>query len=300
MIKRIALIAFVALLLGVGSIGYAQSDPALLAAVTQAFDQTRASASLHIETQSLVVRDGGRGQQSSSTWDMTAVEAGWNLSGSQTTVLQMGEIQIETTMQYKVVDGVTYMNLDGVQGMPGGQGTQELPQGWFVLTDDGMNPPMFGQVENLANQALGGLEFPISAESVTAIVELPGDTLNGQAMRIYQLSLDAQALLSFGRGGFGGMPPVGGQNAPPTDGQNMPPGGGQRPDFGQALDPSAIQITFAVYVGQDDGLIHRIYSVIETAFSGSDGAQSTTTATVVSDFTVPAQAIEIAAPEVSA
>ncbi len=322
---RLVFAALIALLLGTFGAAQAQSavDPTLLASITQAFDQTRASTSLHIESQQLIARESSEfamQAQSSASWTLAAGTAGWNLSGAQTTLTQFGDTPTESTIEYVVLDGVTYLNLDGVQMGGGGQDAQTLPQGWFEVSAEIGDPaqtPMRGiaSTENLAVQAFGGLIYPITAESVTSVVELPSDTIDGQTMQVYQISLDAQfvidsdasALLSIGggMGGFaGGAPPRGdgdaAQGQPPTDAQGQPPTGdqGQPPTGDQAIDPANVRITFAVYIGQDDGLVHRIYSVIEIVTNRDDSSQTTTTS--IHDYSAFNQPAEITAPAVGA
>ncbi len=317
--KHLLVIALVLCAFGAVS---AQStvDPALSSAITQAFDQTRAAASLHIETQQLVAvqnADFTMQTQSSASWSLAAGASGWNLSGSQTTLMQFGDTPTESTTETIVIDGVTYMNLDAAQMggfAPGGgqdQTTQTQPQGWFEVTaaDDASGQPRMSgaaNTDNLAAQAFGALMFPVTAESITAVAELPADTIDGQAMRVLQISVSAQSVIdsdasvllrTSGMGGAG-APPTGDQGQPPGDGQGQPPtdAQGQPPTGDQTLDPANVQITFAVYIGQDDGLIHRIYSVIEIAANRDDGSQTVTTTTSIHDYSAFNQPVEIAAP----
>ncbi len=337
--KRISLLAVLALVVGAFSGAYAQADPTVVDTVVQAFEQTRARTSLHVTAQSLTERSGGEGgfgggqQQGQAQWDVSlAADGSWNLSGSQSTVIQMGDNQMQNTIQYIVLDGVTYINLDGAQmGQLSGQNDQTtLPHGWFELSADGTDQtaglPLMSATGNVSAQALAGLLFPMSAESITAISALPDDTIDGQAMHVYQISLDAQAVIDsdasvllrgssgFGGGGFGGgQPPQGGADersgapaadvtppAPPTNGQGTPPTDGERPAFDQTLDPANVAITIAVYVGQDDGFVHRIYSVIETAATSPNGGSSVSTVTSIVDFSALNQPVIISAPQVGA
>ncbi len=317
---RLVIAALIALVLGAYGAVSAQSavDPALLTVITQAFDQTRASTSLHIETQQLVAvqnADFSMQTQSSASWSLAAAAASWNLSGSQTTLMQFGDTPTESTVEYIVIDGVTYMNLDGAQMgggfAPGGaqdQTTQTQPQGWFEVS-------AAASTENLAAQAFGALMFPVTAESIT---ELPGDMIDGQAMRVLQISVSAQAVIdsdasvllrTSGVGGFpDGVPPSGDgvlpadaqgtPMAPPSGDQGQPPTDAQRqpPTGDQTLDAANVRITFAVYIGQDDGLVHRIYSVIEIVTNRQDDSQAVTTTTSIHDYSAFNQPVEITAP----
>lgn len=323
--KRITLVAALILTVGVFSAAHAQSDPALVDTVVQAFEQTQASTSLHVATQSLTERSGGEAgfgggsQQGQSAWDLAlAADGSWNLSGSMSTVLQMGDNQLQNTIEYIMVDGVSYINLDGAQiGQIPGQADQvTTPQGWIELSADGTDQaagfPMLGAAGNLSAQALGGLLLPMSATSITAISVLPDDTIDGQTMHVYQISVDAQSVIDsdasallrggFGGGFGGGQPPQGmpdGSTAP-VDGQGTPPSDGQRPSFDQALDPANVIVTIAVYIGADDGFVHRIYSVIETASTSRDGSSGVSTVTSITDFSAFNQPVSITAPQIGA
>ncbi len=337
--KRITLLAVLVLVVGAFSAAHAQSDPTLVDTVVQAFEQTRASTSLHVATQSLTERSGGEAgfgggsQQGQSAWDLAlAADGSWDLSGSTSTVLQMGDNQMQNTIQYVVVDGVTYVNLDGAQigQMPGQTDQATTPQGWIELsadsTDQAAGFPMLGAAGNLSAQAFGALLLPMSATSITAISALPDDTIDGQTMRVYQVSVDAQSVIDsdasallrgsgFGGGFGGGQPPQGvGNGAPaadftppaPADGQTPPSDGqgtpidGQRPGFNQALDPANVIVTIAVYIGADDGFVHRVYSVIETASTSQDGSGVVSTVTSITDFSAFNQPVTITAPQIGA
>lgn len=323
--KRISLVAALILIVGVFSAAHAQSDPTLVDTVVQAFEQTQSSTSLHVTTQSLTERSGGEAgfgggsQQGQSAWDLAlAADGSWNLSGSQSTVLEMGDNQMQNTIQYVVLDGASYINLDGAQiGQMLGQADQATtPQGWFEVTRDSTDQtagfPMLGATGNLSAQALGGLRLPMSATSITAISALPDDKIDGQTMHVYQISLDSQLVIDsdasvllrggFGGGFGGGQPPQGDGNGmppAPADGQT-PPSDGQRPGFDQVLDPANVIVTIAVYIGTDDGFVHRIYSVIETASTSQDGSSVVSTVTSITDFSAFNQPVSITAPQIGA
>ncbi|GEM_PF-3074803 len=336
MFKQLSLITLVGLLILSITAAQAQSavDPALVETTIQAFDQTRASTSLHIDMQRLIRIEGtafGGNQQSSASWDVVQTAAGWNLSGSQTSLFSLGDMTNESTIRYIVVDGVTYLNLDDMQfngavmqgnppqGTPADQPAGampfdgEIPEGWFTLEADSADQPlpMLGATDNLVQQAFGALLFPISGDSISSISEIAGDTIDGQAMRVLQITLDSQAvidseantLLSAGGGLIrefaGGMPPQMGENTP----QSAPPADAQPPEPDTArdamLDAANIRVVFAVYIGQDDALVHRIYSVIEIAGSGQNENPISSTITTIYDFSAFNAPVEIVAPAVS-
>jgi hypothetical protein len=323
MIKRLLVFVTGAVLVAAVPFSYAQVDSALLEPIASAFQNTLAVSSLHVEAQTMTTIEGGPqgmggAQQGSASYDLALGQAGWNLSGSRTTSISFGEMQFESTVQTIVLDGVVYANLDGMGQMPMGGDGQAPPQGWFEVTADtaGENPMagLVGDVEALASEALGGLQFPIDSTAITAIAELPTDTINDQPMRVYQITLDAAALIeSIGAdavtpagmgGGFGGgMPPMDGGFTPPADGQmpQIPEGTFTPPTEGEmpTLDPSTIQINIAVYIGESDGLVYRIYSVISST-NTVDAATVTTSTTSITDYSAFNTPITISAPTLGA
>ncbi len=285
--------------LAVGQIGLAQEavDPAALADVAVAFESTRSVESLHLMSQSLTESSGGANGfdlslQLTQEFDLARTESGWNASGSLVTSSTLPMIgAIELTSEIISIDGVTYARFtDLPEGLP-----LELPQDWVDMeqftAEQGGLP--FGPSDN---QLLAMLLLPLDEQSVTAITALPADTIDDQAMSVYQITLDpaavleseAASLLNVGLGaGLGGLP--GGGNGP------LP----QRPAVDQTPPaPEDIQMTFAVYIGDDDGLVHRLYTVIQIAPSGEGDAArpglQTTTVTDLSRFDEP---VEITAPE---
>lgn len=333
--KKILSLLLISLFL-VGTVSAQSADTALVGAAVAAFEQTLGSTSLHIEAQTITDR-GGSQQGSTGSYNAVQGASGWNVSGSQTTTLTMQGNTMETTTSVIVLDGTVYMLVEGGMAMftpPNGDGAAgggatpaetTLPEGWYIAsspdtatTTDATTPMRGGQQDasSQISRALGALMLPVTAEAITAISELPGDTINGQAMRVLQISLDPQAvidsgsaLLNMGGGGFpgsgfagprgdvsqGAQLPDGAREMPPLNDGAMPPSGeidgaqGGRGGMGQ-ISAENVQITFAVYIGADDGLIHRVYSVIAM------GGDFATTITTVTDFSAFGEPVEISAP----
>jgi hypothetical protein len=286
-------------------------DPAHLEIVTQAFENTLAVSSLHVESQSQTEISGlpieGIGMQGAESFDASKAAAGtnWNAAGSRTTTLTLPNGETNLVTEFVLLDGVVYLNLEGVpaemaQGMT-------IPEGWFDIAElaatSGQNVP---GANFDASTLLGGLGYPIDATSVTALTELPGDTIDEQPVRVFQLTLDpavvleseAAGLLNVGLGGGfaqgGGFPGggpgnAGGQFAPPAD----------APDLSEVTPPSPedFEITFAVYVGADDGLVHRIYSVVATQSTGQ-GQGIGLTLTTITNYSAFDTPVSIQAPNV--
>ncbi|MBK8027119.1 MAG: hypothetical protein IPK19_38460 [Chloroflexi bacterium] len=219
----LTLIAAVAMVGGIATNASAQAgaDPALVMLIGTAFENTLARSSLHVQVQSITERSGGQenaGIQSSSNaaYDLAKSADGWNVSGSRTSSSTTPAGAFESTTELVILDGVVYMKTDGAGQFPGGPGGQgsadgtgaaaEVPTGWFEVsapTDAAADSgPAGGFRGGLgANDALGTLALPVSAASALAVAELPGDTIDGQAMRVFQVTLDAQAVIDSGASG---------------------------------------------------------------------------------------------------
>lgn len=331
--RRIFILALVTLALAlVGGVS-AQSavDPALLDYVASAFAQTAAVDSLHIEAQSLTETAAAQGSTFgaviASSYDLVRSGDAWNVSGKQTTTSDTPNGSFESVTETIVIDGTIYMRIqrsgDATNAAP--QGGQALPEGWFDLsalqTDaQGQGQPgvgaFLGREGSPSSSLLSALLAPVTADSLTALSELPSDAIDGQTMRVFQVSFDSQAILvsdaaSLVRGGavrggigFGGAPPGGfapggADNA--GNGQFTPGQQGQLPESTPQfaappeIDPATVSVSFAVYVGED-GLIHRIYGVVATA--GDSGAGFSTSTTTVTDFSAFNQPVAISAPAI--
>jgi len=329
-----------ALTLALVSSASAQSpvDTTLLDYVASAFTQTAAVNSLHLEAQSLTETTSGQdssfGAVVASSYDLVRSGDAWNLSGSQTTDTTTPNGSFQSVTEMIVIDGTVYMRIqrdgaaaDAAQGQGQGQGFS-MPEGWFDLSalqaegQQGGGPGFFGG-SSQPTSLLDVLGAPVSAAGVTALSELPADAIDGQPMRVFQVTFDSQALLDsdaaslarggagrggagFAGGGPGGAAPGGdGAATPGGQGQGAPAGQGQPPDgaaqFGAptTVDPANISVSFAVYVGED-GLIHRIYSVVATMTTSPVDANTsvTTTTTAVTDFSAFNQLATITAPEI--
>ncbi|MCA9906921.1 MAG: hypothetical protein KC547_23860, partial [Anaerolineae bacterium] len=226
-----------------------------------------------------------------SSYDLARSGDAWNVSGKQTTTTDAPNGSFESVTETIVIDGTIYMRIQqtGDANNAAPQGGQTLPEGWFDVSAlqadaQGQGQPgagaFLGRSSDPSSSLLSALLAPVMANSVTALSELPSDAIDGQAMRVFQVTFDAQAILDSdaaalvrggaGRGanGFGGAPAGGfrqngsgdGQVTPGQQGQGQLPEG--TPQFGTppTIDPASVSVSFAVYVG-DDGLIHRIYGV---------------------------------------
>lgn len=285
--------------LAVGQVGLAQEsvDAAALTEVATAFESTRSLDSLHLKSQSLTESSGGAdgfdlSLQLMQEFDLARTESGWNASGTLVTSSQLPVVgALELTSEVITVDGVTYARfIDIPEGLP-----LELPQEWVDLeqftAEQGSLP--FGPSDN---QLLAMLLLPLNEQSVTAITALPADTIDDQTMNVIQITLDpaavleseAASLLNVGLGArLGGLPAGGNGPLPQRSAVDQTPPA-----------PEDIQMTFAVYIGADDGLVHRLYTVIQIAPAGEGDAArpglQTTTVTDLSRFNEP---VEITAPE---
>jgi hypothetical protein len=307
-------------------------DTTSLNDVVQAYANTLASTSLHIESQTQVDSTNQQGQttsqKTSASFDASKDQDTWDVSGHRVTAFNTQAGEVDITTDTIVLGGEVYMQITGMPQFQGGQGGQQgqgggqfsIPQGWFDATQMAANNqrvPIGGATDakTVVSTLLDALNLPVTAQSVTALKELPADTIDNQSMRVFQLTLDpaiilqsdAAALLRGGGfGGFGGLgggfagrrPGANGQG----QGQGAPAANGTPFPTRQPPNPADYQITFAVYVGDQDQLIHRIYSVIavspnaDETNAGTRAARTITTQIDFTNFNVP---VTITAPQVS-
>lgn len=295
--KKLLITVFIIGVLSV-SIGAADAqaiDPALLETVAKAMENTRASTSLHLTAQSLtesVGSDRSRSSQRTQDFDFAKTETGWDMEGTVTYALSLplGEFQISG--EIIAVGGITYVRAgDAPAELP-----LTLPTTWVNLEEYNAESPNGGlPIAASAEELLAALMIPINAESVTAIATLPDDEIDGQTMQVYQITVDSAAVLESEAAslfdiGMGGGAVFAGGSRPPQGAPELP----AAPTEMETPSPEDIQMIFAVYIGADDGLVHRIYAVVNIAASGEGANLTSTTVTDYSNFN---EAVEITAPE---
>ncbi|MEO8611360.1 MAG: hypothetical protein ABI690_25915 [Chloroflexota bacterium] len=319
---------------------FAQStvDPQLLNTLKTAFDNTKAATSMTVSVDATTVRDGQTDTTPARTetdaLQMAANATGWDVSGSRTTVSNVpanaanntAAATQTTTTEFIVVDGKTYIRFTAI---PDSMTQQNLPKDWVAADQLGRGQGGQGQgggrlLGNFTSE--GSLLLPVDSTSVTAVSEGQADTLDGQNMHVYQLTLnptavansDAASLLTaaFGGGGFGREGNAGqatnGQQPPPASGgqqgnNGQPPAGNGGPQggFGARFDMQNSTINLTVWVG-DDNLIHQIQSVVvvtPSANANTDAnapAPTAVTVTRMVDFSHFNEPVTITAPQVAA
>lgn len=296
--KALTLVSIAGILaLGAGAVSAQEAvDPALLATVETALADTRALDSLRISTQSLTQSSTPMGDlniQNVLEIDVVRADDDWNATGVVSVTSELPAMgAIELGAEIVRLDGVSYVRFgDLPEALP-----LELPQTW-TMTEDLEGGGGFLPLPTTAETLLGALNLPISAENVTAIAALPDDEIDGRTMRVTQLSLDPAAVLESEASGLlnsGAGPGFGGGNLP---GGMTPPDGAQPPAEMVPPQPEDIQVTLAVYVGADDGLVHRIYLLVNIAGS-EDGSTPSTSLTTISDYANFGEPVEIVMPPI--
>lgn len=292
---RVALIIGV-LVVSIGAAGAQAIDPALLETIATAMENTRASTSLHVTAQSLtesVGTDRSLSSQRTQDFDFAKTETGWDMEGTVTYALSLPLGEFRISGEIIAVGGITYVRAgDAPADLP-----LNLPTTWVNLEEYNAESPNGGlPIAASAEGLLAALMIPINAESVTAIAALPDDEIDGQTMQVYQITIDSAAVLESEaaslfdiRMGGGGAVPAGGLR-PPQGAPELP----AAPTELETPSPEDIQMTFAIYIGADDGLVHRVYAVVNIAPSGEGANLTSTTITDYANFNA---AVEITAPE---
>lgn len=284
------------LVLNVGVVGAQVSvDPALLAPVERALENTRALDSLRISTQSLTESSATFGDlsiQNTQQVDLLRNDDAWNAVGTVSLMSALpviGELNIGG--EFIRYDDETYIRFTNLpDALP-----IELPQTW-TTTESLEAGGGFLPLPTTTDALFGPLNLPITVESVTEMSVLPVDEIGGQAMTVTQVSLDPSAVLESGAAGLLSA------NVGPGIGGGALPGGLTPPDGlqqrGEIVPPEAddIQVTLAIYVGVDDALVHRIYLLVNIADS-EDGSRPAGTVTTISDFSNFGEPVDIVLPE---
>jgi hypothetical protein len=285
-------------------------------------DETLAVSSMTITQRSQTEITLGQGMTLTQTGEAQFVLAkgmdGWNVQASTTssTTTPMGALAM--TNEFILLNSRLYARLGEMPQLQGGQGNvlqgaggqlADLPEGWFEVTQEGEDAAPVANISVDAAAFLDALALPLDAETVVSLNEIAPDTIDGQDMRVIQVTVDAEAvansdaasLLRAGLGGVlggqmaqGGQFPAGGQQ---PEGAQLPEGV-QPPDNLDEMTPpdfSSAQITFALYIGAQDGLVHRVYSVVSVAGAQGRAAFTTTTISDYSAFNAP---VTISAPEI--
>jgi hypothetical protein len=307
------LLLVTALTLGQITLAQEAVEPESLGNVATAFENTRDVTSLHMVSQSLTETSTGANgfafsTQQTQEFDLARTDDGWNTAGSLVTSIILPIGAIELGAEVISVDGVTYVRFNQVpEGIP-----LDLPQDWVDLEQftagQGTNSgqPLNGNLPlgTSSDQLLAPLMIPMNGQAVTQITVLPSDEINGQTMRVYQITVDpavvlesdASSLLSINApGGFDGFPGGAVNGFPPQGAPELPD-----PDELTALTPEDIQMTFAVYIGEADGRVHRIYSIV--AVAARETGDSTTpaiTVTSIIDYSRFNEPVEIIIPEIT-
>jgi hypothetical protein len=271
-------------------------DTEALADVAIAFEATSLVNSLRLQSQTVTTGSQSAGgasiaSQQTVEMDLLRTAEAWNAYSRTTNsiTLPFGEISFDSEMIW--LDGLTYLRFSDVPpAIP-----VDLPTTWVDLEifsteqgEDNANLPL-----GTAPEAMMSIfALPLTDEALEGLVRLAADEIDGQSMAVYQVTLDAAAILesdaaalfNIGAGNGGGIP----TGFPP---QGLVPPANAPDPANLEIDPANVQMTFAVYIGQADGFIHRIYRVVNV---GGDLALSQTTLTNYSDFNTT---IEITAPE---
>jgi hypothetical protein len=264
--KRIAVFVLVALMLvgvlSVGAQGLSDGEKEAVADVGAAFNaflelESYTSVMEQTVTQNMTME---MGQQSlkisniisqSGTSIIQNTEDGFNMEGKleQTVTQDMGTGAQEMgwTLDLVIVDGVLYGRVDNATGLF----ATIAPEGWVNVNEDGAASPIFASINAQTLQNTYGLTYPMNEETVTAITKLDDEELDGQVMRVFDVTYDISSLLESGL--FDAT--LGAMNAQPgmtqQDMQNL---------VTQMLEGAEFQLK--VWIGQDDGLLHRFDSTL--------------------------------------
>lgn len=220
------------------------------------------------------------------------IEDGWDaqIQSSNLITTPMGELMlVSETVR---VAGVTYIRFTEVP-----EQLNMLPTDWINLATLGEQAgtvAALGQAE--PDAALRVFELPVLDAAVTAITQIDDSVIDGQAVSLYQVTFDSNAILASDYSDILELAASGGQGMmqqgrTPGQGAENAPGGNL-----EAIDPTALLLTLTLYIGQDDGFIHQVDTIIATADTDADPFTLRMTQTNFSNFNEP---VEIQEPTLS-
>lgn len=173
-------------------------DPDALAYVSAAFENMQTLESFTITTQSATQIEGMPGggdapvMESSSEFNIVGENASGTITMTSSFAFGQQEAQESVTeAEVVIVDGETFIQFLDAPDFPQGQETEiTIPEGWFNPEELGEDAA--GLAGGIGQNIAGIVDLPISEESITELTELETDTINGQGMRVFQLTLNAE------------------------------------------------------------------------------------------------------------
>ncbi len=235
--------------------GLSAEAQALLAVVSTAYDNTLAAGSLRtlvsVEVSQTLAGGSGRGAVQAQQRILQESKGDYVLAGDsllaatttrQSLVLTVGATEYSSTLlaDVRLLEAETYVRFSAPEAS-----AAPLPQGWQQpgdLPDDDAARVLlsFHQV----------MIFPtLNADTVLGINEGAGDTLNGQAMRVFTVRASADALANTGLGDGALL-------------SGMVTALRDTSLFG--LGDQRTEIVLRVWVGGEDGLIHQVNMTTRT------------------------------------
>lgn len=222
------------------------------------------------------------------------------------------------TLKVVTIDGKTYIRFDlgdAASNPAASMMASMFPSGWVEAGAEGGSPLLASFGPEML-KGLYDLSLSVDTISVWSIEESAGEEMDGQAMRVFDISYNPETYfqsgalealtnsigsMGDGAGSMGGMPNVPGAPAMP----DIP-----SPDAPPSLEDIAhsLQVSLRVYIGADDGLLHHMESTVTYDLSAMQASTATpgavmpmvmslTGATTFSNFNQP---VTIEAPDLSA
>jgi len=186
-----------------------------------------------------------------------------------TTVAGFQNITVDMTMDMIALNESLWVRVRDVSAIVANQ----FPSGWVDLADNPTAIPgmeMF-DIDQMLQQTNSALNYPITAESVSSIVEADGDEIDGQAMRVFEIAIDWEGFIASDefeiiRSMFN--PGVGN-----VDVDAM---------MEQMFEGATIELV--VFIGEDDELVHQVDIVMNIDAAIEDVIPGVDTMDMVQDL----------------
>ncbi|MBZ0285622.1 MAG: hypothetical protein K8L97_33130 [Anaerolineae bacterium] len=303
--KKLALLGLLSILLmavaGVSAQGLSAGELEAVADVATAFEAFT-SLDSYVATieqtvdQTMEIAMGQTSQSMSNLVEQTGemkvvrTETGYNIEGSIVQNINSGMAgagqELGMTLGLIIVDDVLYARVDDASPML----ATMAPEGWVNVNEDGAQYPLFATLSPETLSQLYGLVYPMDEVSVVSITKLDADEIDGQAMRVFTIEYSTEALADSAI--MSTIASSLASTAPGVDIEEM---------VAQIVAGSTLNIQ--VWLGEDDGLLHRLQTEMVTETELSIQGMSipmNQISTGVINFSGFNEPLEIVAPEVGA
>ncbi|MFN8372539.1 MAG: hypothetical protein U0694_06645 [Anaerolineae bacterium] len=207
-------------------------------------------------------------------------EEGWNFNAviEQDITASTGSVdsELHMTLEMIALDGEVYVHAAEVSPR---SLASSFPEEWINLDDDGSRYPALSALSAVSPDALynSTVALTVNEDVVLSIAEADSDEIDDQTMRVFEVEYDSQAMLESDA-----MAAIVDAVAGMMRGIDF------EDLISQMAEGSAL--SFTVWIGEDDGLVHRLDSLllidaeVEFMSTSFEMVQTTESSAIYADF----------------